>query len=395
MYPFKTAAFFLLSLVSISIHAQKDSATTSPKMSSTMAIGGVTIGQTQVALIGNIADSNFTGTQIGTLFNAANGQLKGAQVAGVVNLVSDSMNGAQLAGACNVSRSINGIQLAGYANIAQGYTKGVMASGFANVTLKHAEVLQASGAFNYAGSMDGIQLAGTANFVPLTVRGGQFAGTMNYAGSMRGIQAAGWMNIVRNDIIGAQISGGINYAQKVKGAQIGILNFADSVDGVTIGLLSFVRHGYHKLEFSWTESLLANASFHTGSRFFHNILTVGIKPEGNDLYWSYGYGIGSAIRLRDRIDLCLDLVGSHVSKNQFNERVSELVRMDVLADFRIVKGLSLTVGPSLNVFVYDRLGNSSPEAVSGFVPYSSYDKTFDNRWKVNGWVGVRAGIRFF
>ncbi|MCU0435556.1 MAG: hypothetical protein MUC87_19005 [Bacteroidia bacterium] len=385
-------------LFSTAAFAQQDSLKPKPapaQKSAAVTIVGVNNGANQLALIGNVSDTSHINTQTALLFNMSNGPITGMQLSGVVNITTDSISGAQFSGVGNMAQAASGVQVAG-----------VM-----NMTNHTATAVQAAGSFNYAGQLNGIQLAGTGNIVAGKARGGQFSGAFNFAGKesevfqvagalnyaqhIRGAQIAGALNIANGDVYGVQISGAVNYARKVKGLQLGVFNFADSVQGASIGVFSFVRHGYHKLEISSSESMLFNTSFHTGSHLFHNIIGFGITQRNNDTYWSYHYGIGSAIKLTKRMDMVIDLTGHHVSRNSFNERVSELVRLEPLVDFHITKNISVFAGPALNVFVYDIQGMAGSESMAGFVPFDFYNQTFDNRWTVRAWAGGKIGLRFF
>lgn len=389
---------FLLSgiLLATTAFAQQDTLKpNSQKKNAAVTLIGVNNGNNQIALFGNISDTSHIHTQVSTLFNTSAGQITGMQFSSIINLTTDSISGAQISGVVNMAQSSSGLQLSGVANMAN----------------KSMAGFQAAGSFNYAGKLTGIQLAGTGNIVSGSARGAQLsgafnfagkdcevfqvAGSVNYAGNIRGAQIAGALNIANGNVRGVQVSGAVNYARNVKGLQLGVFNFADSVDGASIGVFSFVRHGYHKLELSASESMLANVSFHTGSHLFHNIIGASFTQRNNDVYWGYHYGIGSAIRLVPRMDLVIDLTGHHISRNRFNERVSELVGLEPLVDFHITKNISLFAGPSLNVFVYDIQGMSGNESMAGFVPFDFYNQTFDNRWTVRAWAGGKVGLRFF
>jgi hypothetical protein len=389
--------FFLSAiLLTTTVFAQQDSLKQDlPKKNTAVTLIGVNNGANQIALFGNISDTSHINTQISTLFNTSAGQITGMQLSSIINLTTDSISGAQISGVINMAQASSGLQL----------------SGVANMTNKKMAGLQAGGSFNYAGQLTGIQIAGTGNIVSGSARGAQFsggfnfagkdcevfqvAGSVNYAGNIRGAQIAGALNIANGNVRGAQLSGAVNYAHNVKGMQLGVFNFADSVDGVSIGVFSFVRHGYHKLELSTSESMLANVSFHTGSHLFHNIIGMSFTQRNNDVYWGYHYGIGSAIRLTPRMDLVIDLTGHHINRNTFNERVSELVRLEPLVDFHITKNISVFAGPALNVFVYDIQGMPGNESMAGFVPFDFYNRTYDNRWTVRAWAGGKVGLRFF
>jgi hypothetical protein len=410
----KTNFLFFALLIGTAVVAQQDTtkaAKPAPGKSKSMTVLGVNAGSNQLAIIGNISDTATIRTQTSALFNTAAGPVVGMQLTVVVNVASDSLVGTQISGVVNTAQTVNGIQIAGVGNFVEQNVTGAQIAGTVNMTIGHVELLQAAGSLNYAGSFRGAQISGAGNIVTDTSYGVQFGGAFNFAGKqsdliqlggsinyasgIRGAQMAGFLNVSNGNVNGAQLSGFINHAHAVKGLQLGVLNFADSINGVSIGLFSFVKHGYHKLEFSANENGVFQAAFHTGSNFFHNIISFNAAERNNDIFWSYGYGFGSAIKMSPRFDLCIDLTGSHVSRNQYNERVSEHARLDVIADFHISKKISVFVGPSLNVFVYDIQGLQGENSMAAYVPYDFYNKTFSNRWTVRSWVGFKTGFRFF
>jgi hypothetical protein len=410
----KTNFLFFALLFGTTVFAQQDTTKTetpAPKKSKSMTILGVNAGSNQFAIIGNISDTATVNTQTSAIFNTAAGPVVGMQITGVVNVASDTLSGAQISGVVNAAKSVSGVQIAGVGNFVSKDVTGAQIAGTVNMAAGHVEMLQASGSLNYAGSFRGLQMGGGGNIVTGSAYGVQLGGafnfaakqsdliqiggSINYASGIRGAQMAGFLNVSNGNLKGAQISGFINYAHAVKGMQLGVLNFADSVDGISIGLFSFVKHGYHKLELSANESTLFNASFHTGSNLFHNIISIGATKRNNNVFWSYGYGFGSAIKLSPRFDMCIEFTGNHVNRNNFNERVSEHGRLDLIADFHITKKISVFAGPSLNVFVYDIQGVQGENSMAAFVPYDFYNETFRNRWTVRSWVGFKAGFRFF
>ncbi|MGL4597082.1 MAG: hypothetical protein ACRCYO_06130, partial [Bacteroidia bacterium] len=181
----------------------------------------------------------------------------------------------------------------------------------------------------------------------------------------------------------------------VKGLQLGVFNFADSVSGAMIGVFSYARHGYHKLEFGWNETMPINAAFRSGSKIFHNNLLVGIDYRPRDPYWSVGYGIGTAWSLTKRIDAAIELSAAHVNRGGFNTRTSEWIKIEAPFDFHFAKKLSIAAGPTFNVFVNDVRTQAGELPVNQFPPYYGFTQTYENRWNVKAWFGFGAAIRFF
>lgn len=325
---------------------------------------GIGTKNAQVAIIGNIAPTGFTGTQVAGIFNVGTGTVSGLQMAGVFNHAGDSLTGVQLSGCLNtVHGNVRGFQASGSLNATDGNVYGVQLSGGANIAAGDVSQLQASGG-------------------------------LNYARNVRGLQITGGMNIASGTVTGMQISGGLNYAKHVKGIQLGVFNFADSVDGAMIGVISIARHGYHKLELGWNETTPINFSFLTGSKSFHNIFSVALDYRPRDPYWGFGYGIGSAWRIHKRADLDLGLVYYHINQGDFSQSMSDLFKVNLTADIHLTKNLSLAAGPSLNIFVADLQPYSGEAPVTGFAPYYFFSQTYSNHWNAKAWAGFNASLRF-
>jgi hypothetical protein len=325
---------------------------------------GIGTKNAQIAAIGNIAPTGFSGTQISGVFNIATGSMSGLQMAGVNNHSGDSLTGVQLAGCLNtVHGNVRGIQAAGALNATDGNVFGVQLSGGANIAAGDVSQLQASGG-------------------------------LNYAKNVRGLQITGGLNVVQETLTGMQISGGMNYARNVKGVQLGVINFADSVDGVMIGLFCFARHGYHKLELGWNETTPINFSFLTGGKTFHNILSMAIDYRPRNPYWGFGYGVGTAWKIHKRVDMDITAVEYHINQGDFSQSVSDLFKLSVTFDAHLTKNLALAVGPSFNVFVSDLHPYYGETSVTGFAPYYFFSQTYGNRWNAKAWAGANVSLRF-
>lgn len=328
-----------------------------------LTILGVGTEHAQVAIIGNIAPADFSGMQAAGIFNVGRGPVSGLQMAGVSNHALDSLTGAQLAGCINtVHGNVRGLQAAGAINLTD-----------ANVY--------------------GAQLAGSVNIAGGNVEQLQISGGLNYAHDVRGMQIAGGLNVASGTVRGMQLSGGVNIARNVKGLQLGVVNLADSADGAMIGVFSFAVHGYHKLEFGWNETMPVNGAFRTGSKIFHNIFAVGIDTRQRDFIWGFGYGVGSALPLTNRIDLGMDLMSYHLNKGHFSTSMSDLWKLNLTFDVHLIKNLSIAAGPSLNVFVTDLHPYWNDSPVTGIAPYYFFTHTYSNRWNAKAWFGGSISIR--
>lgn len=330
-----------------------------------MTVVGIGTEHTQVAAVGNIAQDNFSGVQVAGIFNVGRGAVSGVQIAGLNNHASDSLTGAQIGGLMNT---------------VHGNVRGAQMSGGFNVTDRDVYGVQMAGGLNIAGG-DVYQL--------------QASGGVNYANDVHGLQVAGGLNVASGVVTGLQLSGGLNIARRVKGVQVGVINFADTADGVMIGVFSYARHGYHKVEFGWNETVPLNFSLRTGSTRFHNIFSFMADVRPRDIIWGFGYGAGSSWPLTKRIDIGADVVNYHISKGEFSESLSDLWKLAIVADLHLTKNLSLAVGPTLNVFVTDLHPDGNELPVTGIAPYYFFTQTYDNRWNAKAWVGVNASLRFF
>lgn len=331
------------------------------------------------------------GVEFGGLCNNERATVNGAQFAGISNVVGSDVNGGQFAGIANVSGGmVNGAQFAGIVNINGDSATGMQAAGISNVN---------------NGSFMGTQLAGISNVNNGSGAGFQAAGIANVNdGSMRGVQIAGIANIAKAECDGAQIAGVLNRAKRVRGSQIGLINIADTVTGATIGLLNIVKNGYNKFEVYGAEALYANAAFRFGTRGFHTILAVGIKPssDSKQAFFSYGLGFGSALALAPKVDMHFDLMANHLNHgfDRYTDRMNLLNQFKTTVSYKLANHLHLFAGPSFNVLV-------SQQSTESLAEPSVYGNTFSNtsyqnkNWedgydKVNVklWLGFNAGLRF-
>jgi hypothetical protein len=322
--------------------------------------------------------------ELAAFFNLDRGNVKWLQIAGFGNLVRGEVYGIQAAGFFNVNGgSTVAAQAAGYVNLNFDDFSGVQTAGFTNINLK---------------SVHGVSVAGFANITNGESRGAQVAGFSNVQrGSYKGSQIAGATNIATDHIDGSQISGLFNYGKKVRGTQIGVFNYSDSLGGVPIGLVSIVKHGYHKLEVSADEVFYTNLSFRTGVRQFYNILTVGMQPQpvdNNTIVWTFGYGLGTAPKLNNWLDLNIDLLSQHVNKDGYTDELSSLNKLYVGLDFRLAKKISLATGVTLNAYFTKTTYTDYPSLFVDYKPNIIYDHTYDNNTNLKMWLGAKIGLRF-
>jgi hypothetical protein len=337
--------------------------------------------------------------EVGGVANIVRGNVSGLQAAGVVNLVGKDTKGIQAAGTLNlVGRDFSGVQASGFSNINVGNTNGIQATGFGNVVVKDLTGVQASGFGNIvAGSMKlGVQATGTINIVGKNANGIQASGVFNLTGeNFKGIQVTGGVNIVGKTLNGLQV-GTVNISKKVKGGmQIGVLNFSGENRGLPIGLLSFVgRGGYKRLEINADELNISNLTFKTGVPALYNIFTVGYNWNiPNKPTWSYGYGLGTAVKFSKRFWMDLSVTSSVLNPQWGSNSYTNTLNKAALGlEMHITRHVAFFVAPTVNLHFSDeynidlgsyRLPKSEPRDVT----------VFQRDMKMTTWVGYQAGLR--
>jgi len=213
------------------------------------------------------------------------------------------------------------------------------------------------------------------------------------SGNTVGAQVSGFANVSKGDVKGAQISTFVNVAKKVNGVQLGFINIADSISGVPVGFISIVKKGYHKFEVSANESLYGNVTVKTGVKQFYNIFTAGIKPTSDEFYWSVGYGVGGEMKISPKMNLNIDVIGSHINENQWTNELNILGTFKINVSYKITKGFELFAGPSYNVFAMDI--TNGDHLSNDFVPWHFYNETsYYEDVNVKMYLGFNAGLRF-
>lgn len=324
--------------------------------------------------------------ELGFFFNIDRSDVSFLQIAGFGNIVGGDVIGAQASGFFNLNGGeTKAMQATGFTNVNFHDFQGVQFAGLANINLASADGVKAAGLMNFSnGNSKGVSAAGFANF---------------HKGNFNGPQIAGFTNISsKGKMKGTQVSGFFNYGNKVYGSQIGFINYADSLTGVPIGFLSIVKHGYHKLEVSADEVFYTNLAFRSGVRQFYNIIFAGYNPKtniGGDAMWSFGYGVGTARRLAPWWHLNIDLTSQHVNKGGFTADLSSLNKLNVGFDFRLVKGLSIYAGGTLNAYLTRTSFNDYPTLFSDIKPKIFYEDVYSGDVKMQMWIGGKVALRFF
>tara|TARA_B110000211_G_C14084395_1_gene556026 strand:+ start:1319 stop:2503 length:1185 start_codon:yes stop_codon:yes gene_type:complete len=320
------------------------------------------------------------GIEVGGFANSTRYDARGIQLAGFVNIVQGKTTGTQGAGFVNYTNKLNGVQASGFCNVSKDSVEGGQFAGFVNYAHKNVHGIQAAGFSNVVyGNLNGIQSSGFSNVA---------------TGKVTGLQVSGFSNTAKEGISGLQVSGFFNYAKTLKGVQVGFINYNDSIEeGLMIGFLSYSRTGYHKLEIEGNESLYGNVSFKTGVNKFYNIFSAGAKVTDNNLYWSFGYGIGSIIEINKSMGINIDLTASHVNKDSFTSSMNLLTKLKPSFFYQFHKNFTVYGGPSINLFMNDDDTVGEDYELNNFVSNSFYNKT-NNGIKVKAYFGFQGGLRF-
>jgi hypothetical protein len=280
-------------------------------------------------------------------------------------------------------------------NVVGGVTRGVQLAGVNNTVLNKVYAFQAAGVNNLVkGNFSGVQMAGVYNHVMDSVKGWQAAGVANFAkNKVNGAQMAGVINFSNREMNGVQMAGVINYAKKLKGVQIGLINIADTSEGYSIGLINIILKGYHKLSLFKNELTDFNVAFKTGNSKFYSILQAGVSPRDNDKIYSFGYGLGSEIKLNKKRTLTInpELTTDYLYRGSW-DYLNLLNKFQLNLNVKLNKYISFYAGPSYSLLISDQT-----VAFTGYrfvLPSVGYkNQEYSNR--VRGWFGWTAGINFF
>ncbi len=305
-------------------------------------------------------------------------------------------NGIEIGGLFNIDKKeVQYFQAAGLFNVVGGVTRGVQIAGINNTVLNKVYAFQAAGVNNLVkGNFSGFQVAGVYNHVMDSVKGWQAAGVANFAkNKVTGVQVAGVINFSNREMNGVQASGVINYAKKLKGVQIGLINIADTSEGYSIGLINIILKGYHKLSLFSNELTDFNVAFKTGNSKFYSILQAGVSPRNNDRIYSFGYGLGSELRLNKKRTLTInpEITSDYLYRGSWNY-LNLLNKFHLNLNVKLNKYISFYAGPTYAVLISDQT-----MAVTGYrfvLPSVGY-KNHEYSNRVRGWFGWTAGISFF
>ena len=303
------------------------------------------------------------------------------------------VNGLEIGGLFNLDKkSVQYVQVGGLFNIVGGQVRGLQVGGLNNTVLDSVKGFQVAGINNHVkGSLHGLQVGGVYNHVTNRVQGAQVAGVANFAKQkVSGSQVAGVANFSNRELTGAQV-GLINFARQLKGVQIGLINISDTSEGFSIGLINVVLKGYHKLAFSANELVNLNAAFKTGSPRLYNILQAGFNLGDSNEVFTFGYGLGTELKLGRTFTLNPEFTAQHLYLGSW-DFANILGKAQLNLNLKLGKYVSIFGGPVFNA--YYSIQDIHFPGYRKQIPPAGY-KTYSLAANVKGWLGWNAGISFF
>jgi CarboxypepD_reg-like domain len=304
------------------------------------------------------------------------------------------VEGVEIGGLFNIDKKhVKYVQIGGIFNMVGGYVKGVQIGGINNTVLDTMQGWQVAGINNYVqGNFSGFQLGGVYNHIGDSLKGAQVSGVVNFVNNRtKGFQLAGVGNVSFREMDGVQLAGVFNYAKKLKGVQIGLINIANTSEGLGIGLINIVFKGYHKLSFYTDEVVPLNAAFKTGSRKLYNILQAGFNPSDTQQIFTFGYGLGTELRISKVFSINPELTAQHLYLGSW-DYANILSKAHLNLNIKFGKFVSIFAGPVFNVY-YSKQNISVPGWKTQIPPKDYH--TYDLGTNVKGWLGWNAGINFF
>ena len=303
------------------------------------------------------------------------------------------VNGLEIGGLFNLDKkSVQYVQVGGLFNIVGGQVRGLQVGGLNNTVLDSVKGFQVAGINNHVkGSLHGLQVGGVYNHVTNRVQGAQVAGVANFAKQkVSGSQVAGVANFSNRELTGAQV-GLFNFARQLKGVQIGLINISDTSEGFSIGLINVVLKGYHKLAFSANELVNLNAAFKTGSPRLYNILQAGFHLGDSNEVFTFGYGLGTELKLGRTFTLNPEFTAQHLYLGSW-DFANILGKAQLNLNLKLGKYVSIFGGPVFNA--YYSIQDIHIPGYRKQIPPAGY-KTYSLAANVKGWLGWNAGISFF
>lgn len=359
--------------------------------------------------IGNFS-RGMNGAQLGGM-NFIRGEVNGIQLGALGNFVAEETNGIQLAGGANfVNNDFNGIQYSSILNVTNGSVSGIQFAGVGSVTRRslHGIGINAAGHI-VGGGVEGVVWATGGNLIRRNVDGivatiggnviggdvdgivGSIGGNL-VRGSVDGIAYANGFNIVGREVNGVQASGFFNYAQDVDGVQIGLINYNHSSKGALVGPLSYSKKFGAQIEAFGDENGVVGASYTSGNRDWYNRFFAGARQFADPKLAVIGFSTGTIEKHHNGtrwMGIGYKMLNYDANLGYATKPVlAEVWFLEYLMQYKIVKGVSVFGGPTLNYYRSD---------VSG-TPINGYEllEKDDNGRHYRRWtVGFTGGVRLF
>ncbi len=301
--------------------------------------------------------------------------LNGVEIGGLFNMIQRDMRYVQIAGIYNiVGGEVNGVQIGGLYNYVGSNTKGVQIGGLFNTNKGNVQGIQIGGIYNYVKQMNGIQIAGVSNLTKDEARGIQIAGIMNRSDNYNGIK----------------VSGLVNYSKKIKGLQIGVVNIADTIYGYSIGFINVAKNGKNSFSISTSEMQHLQLNYKSGTERLYSIIQGGTQLTSNELLFTFGYGMGTSVKLSENIKLDNELIPLYVYSGKWQQQ-NIVFRLQSLAKYELMPKAKLFFGPAINFHYYKdntkQLGYKSIFE-SGYAP-------MDINKRLRFTIGFTAGVEIF
>ncbi|HEX8436868.1 LA_2272 family surface repeat-containing protein [Archangium sp.] len=302
------------------------------------------------------------------------------------NWVSRELRGMELAMGANYAGQVRGLQLSLGGNVAGGSMRGWQTALGANIA---------------AGEMVGAQLTTGVNIAAGHSRGLQAAMGLNIAPDMVGVQVSSGLNLARRfvgaqlsllnvggDVSGAQV-GLVNVAKRMKGLQFGLLNVASEAE-TSIGLLNLVGNGQHHVQ-AWVSDLaMTNVALKIGSRNFHTLFTLGLRPtrHGEPRWWAAGLGLGAHLPFGP-LFVDLDVLASSLHEGQlFSSSGNLLGQLRLVGGWQPFSHFALFGGVTANTLV-----TFHGEALTGADRFRQGQVFQGDGARVQVWPGFVAGVQ--
>jgi hypothetical protein len=344
-----------------------------------------------ISILPGVSTNGFSGGDVvnnislGVIASEAE-RVEGLALAFGGNWVGQEMRGIELALGGNYAGQVKGLQLALGGNVAGGSMRGWQTAVGVNVA---------------SGEMVGAQLTSGVNIAAGRARGLQAAVGLNIASEMSGVQVSSGINLSRRfagaqlsllnvggDVSGAQV-GLVNIARRMKGLQLGLLNIASEAE-TSIGLLSLVGNGQHHVQ-AWVSDLaMTNVALKLGSRNFHTLFTLGLRPSrhGEPRWWAAGLGLGAHLPLGP-LFVDLDVLASSLHEGRiFSSSGNLLGQLRLVGGWQPFSHFAVFGGVTANTLV-----TFHGEALTGADRFRQGQIFEGDGARVQVWPGFVAGVQ--